>query len=228
MSVALGEDDLRSVVGNLIVNALEATGGKGPVDVSLRSDADRVRLRIADQGPGLPDGELFAAFFSTKSSGTGLGLWLVRRLVAEAGGSISAGARRGGGAVFDVELPLPRHERLRGAPLLVVEDDEFLRAAVVAALEAHGADVTAVGVGRDVPNGDHAWSCAILDYHLPDTTGAEIAARLPEGTPILMVSGDAAAGAALGEVHESRIWYLPKPFAVETYLDLVSLLVRSP
>ena len=225
--VALGENDLRSVVGNLVVNALEVSGGKGPVDVCLRSDADRVRLRVADKGPGLPDGDVFAAFYSTKSSGTGLGLWLVRRLVAEAGGSISAGDRRGGGAVFEVELPLPRHERLRGADLLVVEDDEPLRAASVAALEACGAGVTAVGAGKDVPNGSHRWGCAILDYHLPDLTGIQIAARLPAGTPILMVSGDPAAGAALGELRERRAWYLPKPFAVETYLDLVSLLVGS-
>ena len=41
-----------------------------------------------------------------------------------------------------------------------------------------------------------------------------------------MVSSDPAAGAALAEVHERRAWYLPKPFEVETYLDLVSLLVR--
>lgn len=228
LSVALGKNDLRSVVGNLIVNALEVTGGKGPVDVSLASDADRVRLRIADKGPGLPDGDVFAAFFSTKSSGTGLGLWLVRRLVEEAGGIISAGVRRGGGAVFDVELPLPRHERLRGARLLVVEDDESLRAAAVTTLEAHGADVTSVGAGKDVPNGTHTWSCAILDYHLPDLTGVEIAARLPVGTPILVVSGDPLAGVALGELQGSRAWYLPKPFRIETYLDLVSLLVRSP
>src|SRR5680860_343855 len=47
--VALGENDLRSVVGNLVVNALEVSGGKGPVDVRLRSDADRVHLRVAPQ-----------------------------------------------------------------------------------------------------------------------------------------------------------------------------------
>ncbi|HEY5386851.1 MAG TPA: hybrid sensor histidine kinase/response regulator, partial [Thermoleophilia bacterium] len=225
--VALGQNDLRSVVSNLVVNALEVTGGKGPVDVRVTSDADRVHVRVADKGPGLPDGDVFAAFFSTKSSGTGLGLWLVRRLVAEAGGRITARDRRGGGAVFEVDLPVPRHGRLRGAALLLVEDDAPLRAVSVAALEACGAGVTAVGAGKEIPNGSHAWECAILDYHLPDLTGVEIAARLPAGTPILLVSGDPAAGAALADVHERRAWYLPKPFEVETYLDLVSLLVES-
>ena len=87
--------------------------------------------------------------------------------------------------------------------------------------------MTAVGAGRRCPNGSHAWECAILDYHLPDLTGVEIAARLPAGTPILLVSGDPAAGAALADLRERRAWYLPKPFEVETYLDLVSLLVGS-
>ena len=225
--VGLGESDLRSVVSNLITNALEVTSGKGPVDVRLDEDGEMIRLRVADRGPGLPESDVFAAFFTTKSSGTGLGLWLVRRLVEDAGGSISARARRGGGAVFEVELPLPHHERLRGTDLLVVEDDAPLRAAAAAALEACGAGVTAVGSGKEVPRGSHSWGCAILDYHLPDLTGVEIAARLPAGTPILMVSGDPAAGAALADVHERRAWYLPKPFEVETYLDLVSLLVGS-
>ena len=225
--VALGASDLRSVVNNLVVNALEITAGKGPVQVGVRSDADGVHLRVADKGPGLPDSDVFAAFFTTKSSGTGLGLWLVSRLVEEAGGSISAGNRRGGGAVFSVDLPLPDHARLRGAELLIVEDDKALRAASVAALEACGARVTAVGAGEDVPGGTRTWGCAILDYHLPDMTGVEIAARLPDGTPVLLVSGDPAAGGAIAEIRGRRVWYLPKPFEVDTYLDLVSLLVGA-
>jgi signal transduction histidine kinase/CheY-like chemotaxis protein len=225
--VALGASDLRSVINNLVVNALEITAGKGPVQVSVRSDAHGVHLRVADKGPGLPDSDVFAAFFTTKSSGTGLGLWLVSRLVEEAGGSISAANRGGGGAVFSVDLPLPDHERLRDAELLIVEDDKALRAASVAALESCGARVTAVSAGKDVPEGARTWECAILDYHLPDMTGVEIAARLPIGTPVLLVSGDPAAGSAMAEIRDRRVWYLPKPFEVDAYLDLVSLLVGA-
>ncbi len=224
---ALAVNDLRSVVGNLIVNALEVTAGKGPVAVTVRSDTDMVTVTVADRGPGLPDGDVFEAFFTTKSSGTGLGLWLVRRLVEDAGGSIVSGDRRGGGAVFTVRLPLPLHERLRGAEVLVVEDDAPLRAATASALEACGARVTAVVSGKDVSLEAERWGCAVLDYHLPDMNGIQIAARLAPATPVLLVSGDPAAGPALAEVRGRRAWYLPKPFEVDHYLDLVSLLLGA-
>jgi DNA-binding NtrC family response regulator len=84
-----------------------------------------------------------------------------------------------------------------------------------------------VGTGKDVPEGTRTWECAILDFHLPDMTGAEIAARLPDGTPVLLVSGDPMAGGALAEIRDRRAWYLPKPFEVDRYLDLVSLLVGA-
>ena len=84
--------------------------------MSVRTDADTVTITVADRGPGLPDGDVFEAFYTTKSSGTGLGLWLVRRVVEDAGGSIAAGGRRGGGAVFTVRMPLPRHDAAAGRP----------------------------------------------------------------------------------------------------------------
>jgi DNA-binding response OmpR family regulator len=148
-------------------------------------------------------------------------------LVEDAGGSITAGGRRGGGAVFTVRLPLPRHERLRGVPILLIEDDAPLRAATTAALEASGARVTAAVSGKDVRLEGDAWRCAVLDYHLPDMDGIEIAARLAPATPVLLVSGDPTAGVALAEVRGRRAWYLPKPYEVDIYLDLVSLLVGA-
>jgi two-component system, NtrC family, sensor histidine kinase PilS len=226
--VALAENDLRSVVSNLIVNAVQASGSEAAVTVTLSSDDDVLTITVADRGPGLPEGNVFEAFYTTKSSGTGLGLWLTRRLVEDAGGSISSGNRRGGGAVFTVRLPLPRHDRLRGARILVVEDDALLREAAVAALEECGASVTAAASGKDVSVDSERWDCAALDYHLPgDLTGIDVATRLAPGTPVLLVSSDPAAGAALAEVRDRRAWYRPKPVEIELLLDLVSLLLGA-
>ena len=224
---AIAENDLRSVVTNLVANAIEATAGVGPVNVTVRTDADVVTITVADRGPGLPDGDVFEAFYTTKSSGTGLGLWLVRRVIEDAGGNIAAGGRRGGGAVFTVKMPLPRCERLRDGPILLIEDDAPLRRATTEALEGCGARVTAAVSGKDVPLEAGEWRCAVLDYHLPDMNGIEIATLLAPATPVLLVSGDPAAGVALAEVRGRRAWYLPKPFEVDVYLDLVSLLVGA-
>jgi two-component system, NtrC family, sensor histidine kinase PilS len=226
--VALAENDLRSVVSNLIVNAVQASGSQAAVTATLSSDDDALTITVADRGPGLPEGNVFEAFYTTKSSGTGLGLWLTRRLVEDAGGSISSGHRRDGGAVFTVRLPLPRHERLRGARILVVEDDAPLREAEVAALEECGASVTATAAGNDISLDAERWDCAALDYHLPGRlNGIDIATRLAPGTPVLLVSSDPAAGAALAEVRDRRAWYRPKPVEIELFLDLVSLLLGA-
>lgn len=225
--VALAENDLRSVVSNLIVNAVQASGRGAKVAVRASSDDQELTITVSDRGPGLPEGNVFEAFYTTKSSGTGLGLWLVHRLVEDAGGVISSGNRRGGGAVFTVRLPLPRHERIRGARILVVEDDAPLRHYTVSVFEEAGAHVTAAASGADVALASERWDCTVLDYHLPVMTGIDIATRLAPGTPVLLVSSDPAAGAALAEVRDRRAWYRPKPVEAEMYLDLVSLLLGA-
>jgi signal transduction histidine kinase len=225
--VALAESDLRSVVTNLIVNAIQASGGGARITVTASADEDTLTVKVADRGPGLPEGNVFEAFYTTKSSGTGLGLWLVSRLVEDAGGSITSGNRRDGGAVFTVRLPLPRHERLRGARILLVEDDAPLRDITAAALEEYGARVTAAISGIELDMASERWDCAVLDYHLPGMSGIEIATRLAPGTPVLLVSSDPAAGAALAEVRDRRAWYRPKPVEADLFVDLVSLLLGA-
>jgi signal transduction histidine kinase len=63
---------------------------------------------VEDDGPGLPAGVLpriFEPFFTTREAGSGLGLPMVRRIIREHGGEVSASNRRGGGAVFMLRLP---------------------------------------------------------------------------------------------------------------------------
>ena len=90
--------EIRQVIDNLLLNAMEASGSGGRVVVSLRlsrdwrNGAQGVRLTIGDTGSGIAKENLsriFEPFFTTKSDkGTGLGLWVVRGIVAKHGGSI--------------------------------------------------------------------------------------------------------------------------------------------
>ncbi|MEM8753468.1 MAG: ATP-binding protein, partial [Pseudomonadota bacterium] len=103
---------LQQVVVNLISNALDAQrGAEAPVvEIALGREGDRVRLAIADHGPGLSaeaEGRVFDPFFTTKrdgDGGLGLGLSISYGIVKGFGGELSAGARPGGGALFAVDL----------------------------------------------------------------------------------------------------------------------------
>ena len=112
---------LRQIVYNLVQNAIDVSPPGGRVQVIATASTTALELIVRDQGPGIPEGmreQVFEAFFSTKeksmrTSGMGLGLALVRRTVAAAGGTIRIETAAGGGAEFIVTLPL--HGTGRGA-----------------------------------------------------------------------------------------------------------------
>lgn len=103
-------EQLRQVVLNLLLNALDALGSGGKIDVVAEENVDQrqVTLTIADNGPGIPAAirdKLFEPFVSSKASGTGLGLTICRRIVENHGGTITVDNRPAGGAIFTIRLP---------------------------------------------------------------------------------------------------------------------------
>jgi signal transduction histidine kinase len=98
---------------DLVTNAAEAVASGGRIELRARSEPEAVVLAVADDGPGVAaeDRErIFEPFYTTKASGTGLGLAMVERIARAHGGAIrlvsGAGAGpRGSGACFEVVLP---------------------------------------------------------------------------------------------------------------------------
>ncbi len=151
---------VQQVLLNLVINAEQAmlsANGHGTLVARTWHDADQesVILEINDDGPGIPDElqpKIFDPFFTTKEvgKGTGLGLTVAYAIVQEHGGRIRLESRPNGGASFYVELPvtggklspspitrgsLPGPpEAIKGASILVVEDEAKLASAVVDAL----------------------------------------------------------------------------------------------
>ncbi len=108
--VTLGPDALRQVLLNLALNAIEASPRSGTVRVTAARSGGRLRIRVEDEGDGIPPAlrpHLFTPFFSTKTERPGgLGLAITARILEEAGGGIRAADRPGGGTRMEVTLPL--------------------------------------------------------------------------------------------------------------------------
>ena len=94
---------------NIIENALHAMGSRGTLTIVARPDEDVVRIRISDTGAGMDADALARAFepyFSTKASGTGLGLPIAKRNVELSGGTIAMTSVRAEGTTVDITLPI--------------------------------------------------------------------------------------------------------------------------
>ena len=108
--VRLDAEQIKRVLINLIDNAIEAMGRRGliVVETTREPGSGTVRVIVADDGPGIPEGErekLFLPYYSTKGRGSGLGLAIVRRIVAEHGGSVEVADNTPRGTRFTIELP---------------------------------------------------------------------------------------------------------------------------
>ncbi len=105
-AVTADANQIRQVVMNLLVNAIEATPAGGAISVGIRRTGSGVRFSVTDSGGGVQytDEDVFAAFVSSKQNGSGLGLYICRHMVTDHGGTI--GYENGdAGATFWFELP---------------------------------------------------------------------------------------------------------------------------
>lgn len=122
-AVHVDREKLTQVLLNLAKNAAEAMAEQGGGTLSLRARGDEygVWLDVADTGSGIPEGvDVFEPFVTTKSQGTGLGLPVVRQIVARHGGELTYDSTPGQGTTFHVRLsidpPSASSINLRRAP----------------------------------------------------------------------------------------------------------------
>jgi two-component system cell cycle sensor histidine kinase/response regulator CckA len=200
--------ELREVLINLILNAVDAMPQGGTLSISCYTQGDGVCIAVKDTGTGIPPEvrpRLFEPFFTTKGPrGTGLGLAVSHSIVRRYGGDIQVETEVGKGSTFTVRLPIaqPQPPASAGGPgtlspslrLLVVEDDP----AVAEVLEEM---LTTLGhrprVFRDPAKAleelaKEKWDAVLTDLAMPGMTGWEVAAAVwqkrPE-VPLLLLTG---------------------------------------
>ena len=108
---SIDRDQMKRVMINLIKNSLSAIDGEGEIKIQTGYDPNLqvVRLEFSDNGCGIPDedkGRLFEPYFSTRRSGTGLGLTIVNAIIADHNGYIRVRDNQPRGTTFQIELPI--------------------------------------------------------------------------------------------------------------------------
>lgn len=244
VDVRVDADRLLQVLANLLSNAIKFSPANATVDVAVSRRTGRVRVSVADRGPGVPAGfrsRIFEKFSQADvsdgraRSGSGLGLNISKTLVERMGGDIGFEPRPGGGTVFYVDLieqspaPLPDAARV-----LVCEDDPDVAYLLILILEQGG---FAVDVAYNAEQARQLLSKRIyaamtLDLKLPGPDGVSLIRELRADPryrrlPIVVVSGDVAAGQAQLNGELAVEDWLSKPIDRQRLLGAVERAVHG-
>ncbi|HQS08298.1 MAG: hypothetical protein B7Y12_11090 [Rhizobiales bacterium 24-66-13] len=224
-------------------------------DASNLAPADYVLVEVGDTGTGMPPDileKIFEPFFSTKDvgKGTGLGLSTVYGIVKQTGGSVLAASELGKGSLFRVFLP--RHEGaieetqarpaepeakvpdLTGqASVLLVEDEDAVRAFASRALSARGYRVVAAANGAEaleaMDQPGTSFDVVVSDVVMPEMDGPSLLRELRRRDPdlkIIFISGYAEEAFAKNLPEGERFAFLPKPFSLKQLVAAVKEATR--
>jgi len=255
LHIAADPHQIAQVLTNLAINARDAMEGRwgdlcimvnmgksyGDLDVAaVKTPAQHVHFRISDDGIGMTREQLahvFEPLFTTKTSGTGLGLAVSYQLVSTHGGMIFAESEAGRGTTFHILLPAssPLLELDCHAPdvaisahrrILIVEDESAVAAGIAALLELQGVQVDLVTLGSAaVPAIENRMPDAVvLDIGLPDISGLEVYTRIADRWPQLPVvfsSGHANPAHLEEYLRKPNVSILVKPYEFDALLQVL-------
>ncbi|MEX2146845.1 MAG: response regulator [Candidatus Rokuibacteriota bacterium] len=232
---------LHQVLVNLIANAHHAMRGQPQarrLTVTTRYDSARTRVRIdvADTGPGIPDdvrAKVFEAFFTTKppGEGTGLGLSLCRNSVEEHGGTLGVESEPGRGATFVIEVPVgappPAADTVATSAatvspartrVLIVDDEVDVAAVFAEMLERDGHTVDRVPNGALALDmlGQRPYDVVLTDTKMPVLDGPgfyeELGRRFPAVVKrVIFLTGDVLSREKRDFLERSGAPFLMKP-----------------
>jgi len=201
--------ELRSVLTNLVFNAVDAMPKGGTITIRTYRDGEHVVLEVSDTGVGMTDEvkqRCFEPFFSTKDErGTGLGLSIVHSIIQRHEGTIDISSEPGEGTTVIIRLPIQEEERaegeghlaeynIRSLHVLLVEDEPRVRDAVALYLFVDGHTCETASNGLEGLSKFYAGSfdVVITDIAMPEMNGIQLAAAIKEiapNKPIIMLTG---------------------------------------
>lgn len=261
--VRVDESQFEQVILNLIANARDAMPNGGVLTVeSLDVELDDayaarqpdvipgryVMLAVSDTGGGIPPEILplvFEPFYTTRASGTGLGLATCYGITKQSGGHIAVYSELGRGTTFKVYLPrvdsevtslappTPMPEQATGERVLFVEDEAAVRTVVERTLVKNGYEVVSAASAEEalrVAEGAAPFQVLVTDVILPGIDGRVLAERLRAQSPelrVLFISGYTENAIVHGGVLDPGIHFLQKPFMSAELLSAVRRALRG-
>lgn len=237
--------EIRQILLNLLINAAEAMDGNGGniwidtnhVHVRNRNErkvepGDYIEIRIRDDGQGMSpeiQARIFDAFYTTKPSGTGIGLSSVGRIMTGHGGSVKVESEVGVGTTFTLLFPLTDVVKTttRKAPgwrgkgrILVVDDEEMLAESIAMVLRAHGFTVDVAIGGKAALQFFHEteepYVAVMQDLTMPGMDGADTLLALRRAgltAPVVLMSGLERNPSLIRIPRHEYSTFLLKPFA---------------
>ncbi len=246
---------IQQVLVNLLINAEHAVTGRSGACIQVGAvvaSHNLVRLRVADNGPGIPLdvlGRIFEPFFTTKEigKGTGLGLAICYAIIQEHGGRIRAGNRTDGGAWFEFELPVHAEAPAATAAaavtvdtapgqrkhILVADDEAAIGRVVAGALTMMGHQVDVVQDGVLAVERLQAvdYDLVFMDMKMPGFDGEKIyddvIARKPTRPAVIIMTGDTISKNTRSFLERTGLRCIEKPFNLEAIWACVRDLDRA-
>lgn len=253
---------VNQVVMNLTVNARDAMQPGGSLSVFVRGAdisaaqsfalprpaADYVHISVRDTGAGIAAenvAHIFEPLFTTKRSGTGLGLPISRQIIKRHGGEMFVETAQGEGTTFHIFLPRTTQpaaneaavtrKRLPRLPastrVLLVEDDTHVAAGLLLALREAGVTVQHVNTGEAAVTALSSGNvdAAIVDIGLPDLDGTKVYERAARAArvPVVFSTGHAEQAKVAPYLGEAHVAYLLKPYPIDTLLETLATVMPA-
>lgn len=252
-AVDADEGQISQVVQNLVINASQVMPDGGEITITGRNltlkdgnvanlpEGNYVQLSFRDQGHGIPEeiiSKIFDPYFTSKPTGSGLGLAVAYSIIRYHEGVIQASSEPGKGTVFTVYLPASSQESIRidleksidslccGKKILVMDNEDLIRQIAADMLEFLGCEVSLAGNGQeaidlylDQRERGESFDAVILDLTVPGKMGGlEALGKLSLIDPdvkVLVASGYANNPVMANYKEYGFSGVIPKPFKVE-------------
>ncbi|PKL18137.1 MAG: hypothetical protein CVV49_07545 [Spirochaetae bacterium HGW-Spirochaetae-5] len=262
-TIRADKSQIMQVFQNIIINSAQAMSWQGILTITFKTKiletahvdlppGNYISVQIKDEGPGIPDEDLeniFDPFFSTKESGSGLGLAVAHSIVKRHKGSISVQSSIKEGTTIEVLIPEIKGEKesenkniniiTNGTgSVLIMDDDENI-------IKILGSMLSVIGYSYDsVTNGDEAierykekagknqpYSFVILDITIAGGMGgincAEQIINLDKSAKIIFSSGYSSDSVSKDDFHGSKIVFLEKPYRIDELSKAISSLIAQ-